>query len=178
MQAQRQKFSKWFENLIWVMLQQGNLHTSRNWPGVNKNLIRVDPHIINFLDRCYCRLPNFGRSPKFGSFQKIAQNFYVIFKIKLIKKALKKFQMIPKHSEQRSLISLGESASTLIVENLVFFYKYAIWCQNWYFVFLEVTWFTNVNTKKSQWLAKCHLKKIKPNPLKKFLFWPKWPKKS
>ena len=51
------------------------------------------PLIMPFCNRgvsviiifCYLcrRLPNFGRSPEFGSFQKIAQNFCAIFKIGL-----------------------------------------------------------------------------------------------
>ena len=49
------------------------------------------------MQRCR-RLPNFGRSPEFGSFQKIAQNFCAIFKIglKRPKKTLNAPKMLKK----------------------------------------------------------------------------------
>ena len=47
------------------------------------------------------RLPNFGRSPEFRSFQKIAQNFCAIFKIgqkrsKKLSNATKTLEKLPK----------------------------------------------------------------------------------
>ena len=79
--------------------------TRRSLPVIlTQEVTQVDLHTCSLgmgWDQSCRRLPNFGGSPEFGSFQKIAQNFCAIFKIgqkrsKKLPNATKTLEKLPK----------------------------------------------------------------------------------